>query len=338
MTWRRSFQAALALLAILLVLATLIPTIVSNQWWIRIFVFPQVQITGLLILVALLVPFVFNMKKAPGLTLAAALVASIVYQLQYLLLYTPLWAKQIETAEACPADRAIRVLVLNVRAGDVANPPVLDVIAETRPDLFLALETEPEWLERMAVLGEQFEHRVEVPRPDAWGMALYSRLPLAGTEVRYLVDDYVPSIKTRIELGPQQSFNFYGLHPKPPLMHDTARGDAEVIRAGREIAASSQPAILAGDLNDVPWSYTTQRFLRISGMLDPRVGRAFDPTFWPDKPLLGWPLDHAFATGHFSLARFDPLPDVGSDHAPLLADFCYRGARTEELGRSAATG
>lgn len=105
-------------------------------------------------------------------------------------------------------------------------------------------------------------------------------------------------------------------------MHGTAKGDAELIRAGREIAASPVPAILAGDLNDVPWNYTTQRFQEISGMGDPRVGRAFDATFWPDKPLLGWPLDHAFASEEFRLIRFDPMSDVGSDHLPLFAAFC----------------
>lgn len=311
-----------AILGGLLILATLIPIIVSNQWWIRIFVFPQAQIAILLLLVTLAAPFAFSLRRPVGLTVMAALLASLAYQLHYLLPYTPLWAKQLAGAAECPAESRIRILVLNVKEADPANPEVLELLAETRPDLFLAMETEPEWLRRMAVLREAFPQVVTAARPGAWGMALFSRLPLVGPEVRYLVDDYVPSIETGVRLRSGERISFYGLHPKPPLMHDTARGDAEVIRAGREIARGDGPAVLAGDLNDVPWSYTTQRFLEISGMQDPRVGRAFDATFWPVRPLIGWPLDHAYVTEGLQVVRFDPMRDVGSDHLPLLAEFC----------------
>lgn len=321
-------RGALGLLAALLVLTTLIPLIVSNQWWIRIFVFPQAQIAVLLLIVALIVPFVFGMRRPAGLALMAVLLACLVYQLQYLLRYSPLWPEQMEDAGACPAERRVRVLVLNVKEGDVANPPTLDLVSEVRPDLFLAVETEPVWLERMAALRQSFPHVVAAPRGGAWGMTLFSRLPLEGAKVRYLVDDYVPSIKARVRLPSGQRFDFYGLHPKPPLMHDTARGDAELLRAGREIAAAGAPAILAGDLNDVPWSHTTRRFHEISGMRDPRAGRAFDATFRPDLPIPTWPLDHVFGSGQFELIVFDPLRDVGSDHAPVLAIFC--------LGREAS--
>ena len=73
---------------------------------------------------------------------------------------------------------------------------------------------------------------------------------------------------------------FYGLHPKPPLGNSiVARGDAEILFAGREIRQRTAPALLAGDLNDVPWSHTLQRFQKESKMRDPRVGRGLYPTY-----------------------------------------------------------
>ena len=157
-------------------------------------------------------------------------------------------------------------------------------------------------------------------------MMLFSRLPLGNPEVRYLVDGYVPSIRADVRLRSGAELAFHGIHPKPPFGSDVEKGDTELIRAGREIRRSALPDVLAGDLNDVPWSRTTRIFHEIAGTLDPRVGRGLYPTFKTDAPLMSWPLDHIFATSEFTMVAFERLPDVGSDHYPILATLCHRPA------------
>ena len=110
----------------------------------------------------------------------------------------------------------------------------------------------------------------------------------------------------------------------PPLLHSSAKGEAEILRVGQEIGKSDQPAILAGDLNDVPWGDTAQQFQKVAGMVDPRVGRGFGATYKANSLLMRWPLDHAYFTPNFHLLRFGPLRDVGSDHYPLLTELCLR--------------
>lgn len=317
-------SAIIWILALLLIAATLIPLINTNQWWLRVFIFPQAQFTILLLLVALAVPFLLDMRRSAPKILLITVAASLVYQLQYLLPYTPLWPVEARTAQACPAEKRLRLLILNVQAGDNASAQTLSLVRRTAPDLFLAVETESAWVRAMAPLQDRYPQVVSAPREDAWGMMLYSRLPLVSPKVRYLVEDYVPSIKTGVRLPSGDIFTFYGLHPKPPLMHDSTQGDAELIRAGREIRNNRAPAILAGDLNDVPWGRTNQLFQMISGMADPRVGRAFDASFKVDNPIARWPLDHVFVTPEFGVLAFEPLGDVGSDHFPVLAELCYR--------------
>ena len=308
----------------LLIVATLIPLIESQRWWVRVFIFPQAQFAIVLVLILLIIPFLFSMRRAKLRLLVIAVAACLSYQLSYILPYTPFWLKEARSAESCARSDRVRVLILNVREGNEDEEPVLDLVRAVKPDLFLAVETDSHWARELRPLEEEFRHVVSAPRDTPWGLTLYSRLPLVSPEVRYLVDNYVPSIKTGVQARSGLSFDFYGLHPMPPMMHSSAKGEAEVLRAGREIGKNDQPAILAGDLNDVPWGDTAQRFKRISGMADPRVGRAFDATYKANNPLMRWPLDYAYITRNISVNGFTPLPDVGSDHFPLLADFCLR--------------
>ncbi len=310
--------------AVLLAIATLIPLIESHQWWVRIFIFPQAQFAILLALVAVAIIFVFPMNRTGPKLLLMGVAACLIYQLSYLLRYTPLWDKEAQSAPSCaPGDR-LKVLVLNVREGNEEEGPILDLVREVDPDLFLAVETDRHWARQLRPLEESLPHIVSAPRDTPWGLSLYSRLPLVSPQVRYLVEGYVPSIRTGVQLSSGKEITFYGLHPKPPLMHSSAKGEAEVLRAGREIARSEQPVILAGDLNDVPWGEAAQRFKRVSGMADPRVGRAFDATYKADNPLMRWPLDYVYVSPDFGVIRFEPLANVGSDHFPLLADLCLR--------------
>jgi endonuclease/exonuclease/phosphatase (EEP) superfamily protein YafD len=113
----------------------------------------------------------------------------------------------------------------------------------------------------------------------------------------------------------------YGLHPEPPAPSEAETSlprDAELVLAGREVAESQPPTIVAGDLNDVAWSHTSRLFRRISRMLDPRIGRGMYNTFHARHWLLRWPLDHVFLSDTFLLRRLQRLPYFGSDHFPMF--------------------
>ena len=318
--WLRWIVGALAAL---LLAAVVIPIFEDNSWWVRILIFPQAQFAILLVLVAIAVPFVFPMRHTGPKLLLGVVVAALVYQATYLLPFTPLWASNARQVESCSPENRLRVLVLNVREGNEKAEPVIELVERVQPDVFLALEIDSYWARNLQPLNASLPHVVSASRDSPWGLMLFSRLPLLSPEVRYLVEDYVPSIKAGVQLASGEVINFYGLHPKPPLMHSSSQGDAEVLRAGREIRQSGEPAILAGDLNDVPWSYAQEHFREVSGMVDPRLGRAFDATYKADNPFMRWPLDYVYFTPDFALIAFDPLGDVGTDHFPLLASLCY---------------
>jgi len=160
--------------------------------------------------------------------------------------------------------------------------------------------------------------------PNTYGMILMSRLPMHG-RLGHVLQPGIPSADVALRLPGGEMVRLHGLHPEPPMPgDDSGERDAELVTVGRLIRAEGHAAIVVGDLNDVAWSRTSRIFRDVAGMVDPRVGRGFYPTFNARYPLLRWPLDHMFVTSHFELMQIDLLPDIGSDHFPIFFRLCLK--------------
>jgi endonuclease/exonuclease/phosphatase (EEP) superfamily protein YafD len=211
------------------------------------------------------------------------------------------------------------------------------MVAERRPDIVLLLEPNAWWEERMRVLEKDgYPHTVKEPRDNKYGMLLYSRLPLVHPEVKYLLRDGIPSMHMRIQLRSGTLVWLHGVHPEPPSPTEADSSlprDAELLIVGREVKGRKIPTIVAGDLNDVAWSYTTRLFQKTSGLLDPRKGRGMFNTFHAKIPLMRWPLDHVFHSDHFLLGDMQRLRAFGSDHFPVYVRLVLQpGAESLQQG------
>jgi len=320
----RAFQGSLLGLGGLLLLATLLPLIRTDAWWVRVLDFPRAQIAALLVLV-LAAWLGFGGRSLPALGFAAALLLAGGYQLARMLPFTTLAPVEMRAASCEPGGR-ITVMVANVLMPNRGADALLRIVDEADPDLLLVVETDAWWDGRLRVLDARYPHSVKRPLENTYGMHLFSRLPLRGVELRALVEPDVPSVRAEVQLPGGAWIDFHGVHPRPPKPgQDSGPRDAELLIVGREMHETRHPAIVAGDMNDVAWSSTTSLFKRIGGALDPRVGRGTFATFSAKLPrLLRWPLDHVFATPEFGLAELRLLPHFGSDHLPFLITLCHR--------------
>ena len=153
-------------------------------------------------------------------------------------------------------------------------------------------------------------------------MLLYSNYELVNPEVKYLVDDSIPSIHSLLILPSGKKVQLRAIHPTPPMpQHNpsSADRDAEMMRVAKLVKEAEIPVIVTGDFNDVAWSNTTTLFQEVSGLLDPRKGRGFYNTFSADSWIMRWPLDHLFVSKEFRVIELLRGNDIESDHFPLYA-------------------
>jgi len=312
--------------------ASFLPLIETNAWWVRYADFPRLQLGTVIValLVALLAvgrPAGKRARAAAVLAVALPAVAAVGYHAAKLYPYTRLAAYAAAGVEECPAERTLSVMVANVQKRNENAPAFLRLVEDVDPDVLLVMETDAWWDRHLSPLRSTFPEAVQhIPDSHgAFGMHLFSKLPLAAPAFRFLFDVYTPTLFTGIELPNGVMVQFLGLHPRPPLAwtQSTTLRDAQLLSAGLEARSSERPTILAGDFNAAPWEPVTRRSVRIGGLLDPRIGRGFYPTFRTGNLLISWPLDQILHQEAFGLLDFERLPDFGSDHFPVFARLCH---------------
>jgi endonuclease/exonuclease/phosphatase (EEP) superfamily protein YafD len=218
------------------------------------------------------------------------------------------------------------MVMSNVQAENQQYDRWMQVVTAEDPDLILAVEINDAWQQVLSSLRDRYPHMVARPQDNYYGMTLLSKLPLIDPRVRFVVQDDIPSIHTGVQLRSGEVVHVVGVHPRPPEPVrdvDATPRDAELVVIGRQLDEVGRPCIIAGDLNDVAWSFTTDLFLRISGLLDPRVGRGMFNSYNAKNPLFRFPLDHVFHSNAFRMVDLRRLDAVGSDHFPMLIELSY---------------
>ena len=332
-------EIALAVVGVFAVVATALPLVRSEAWWIRAFEFPRAQIAilGLGAIVGL--PALDGELAAPWRAVVALAGIAVAYQAWCIRPYSRLARREVEASRRAPGPTTLTLLVSNVLQTNRDAGRLLDLVGREEPDLVLLLETDEWWARATAPLRASHPHVVAHPIGNTYGLLLYSRLELLSPEVRFLVEDDVPSVHARVRLRGGGEVTLHGLHPRPPAPQENDRSterDAELLLVAEAVRDARGPVVVAGDLNDVAWSRTTRRFQHISGLLDPRIGRGLYGTFPARLPFLRWPLDHVFHSSDFRLQTLRVLPSVGSDHLPVLVTLSHEPDAAGEQPRPQA--
>lgn len=318
----RILRWLLLLLALIGVVATILPFLPQDTWWIRALDLPRLELLVAMVLVGLALALV-SPRNAINWVMIVTLLLSVSYDAFLLLPFSPVVSLQVAHADACPQESRLRLFEVNVQMTNRHDDRLLDMVRKAAPDVAWFQETDDWWEHELAPLGSDMPFDIAQTQPNYYGVHLYSRLKLNDPKIHFMTESRNPSVFTDVTLRSGQNVRLYAIHPRPAQVgQSTAERDAQLMTVALAARDDASPHVVAGDMNSVPWEGVIQRTLRIGQFLDPRVGRALDITWNAHSLVLKWPLDQILSDRRLTLLSLQVLPAFGSDHQPLLAEFC----------------
>lgn len=320
-------QYSLVFLTIGILCMTFIYFLPSKKWWVEGWDFLRIQVLVLSLSTALILWI--DAENAVSYRLNVLLILLLLgcslFHLYKIYPFTRISGTEVDAIDVKQVESPLSILVSNVQQSNTNYEKAVKTIREKDPDIVCLIETNEEWQDQLKVLVDEYPYKVLHPLENTYGMILLSKFKIVQSNILHLVDSEVPSIEAEIEYSDGRHLRLYCVHPipsAPPIVSRTStksvQKDRELTILAKRSTGYSGPKIVFGDLNDVGWSKTTEKFQKISGLLDPRKGRGFYNTFPATFSIFRFPLDHVFFSKHFHLIDMAVLDSIGSDHLPFF--------------------
>lgn len=304
-----------------------------EYWWIRIFDYPKLQMIVFMLIALLLYSIGTSGSGLWDKIYLVLLSITIIYQMYKVKPYTHLTKLQVLAAEKNNPENYFSMVHCNVLMTNRDNERCIREITRYTPDVILVVEADKWWQKALKPLESEYPYLAHLPLENTYGMLLYSKLKLENKDFIFLVEKDIPSLNPLITLRSGVKVNCFFIHPKPPVPPEATSSitrDAELIMVAKSVRKSKMPVITAGDLNDVGWSHTSELFQKVSGLLDPRIGRGMFATFNANNKFFRWPLDHIFHSKDFKVVNIKRLDYIGSDHFTIYINLSYEPEKSDK--------
>ncbi len=308
------------------VLVTLFRFVSLDYWWVRVFDFPHIQLT-ILSIIAFFAYFIkFDFKIRNDYIFSTVLLLCMAYHISRIYIYTPLAPLEAMNSSE-DSKKSISVFTANVLQENKEKSLLVSEIDKFNPNIVLLTETNNDWIKYVSNnISEEYKYSIKKPMDNTYGMVLYSKNKLIDSQIKFLVEENIPSIHTKVLLDDNTIFQLYCIHPTPPMPQHNPKSsdrDSEMMQTAILSMQSKLPTIVLGDFNDVAWSQTTILFQNVSGLLDPRQGRGLYNSYDANNFLLRWPLDHIFISPEFRVKSFEKGEHINSDHFPIYLELSF---------------
>ncbi|NIP93638.1 MAG: hypothetical protein GWO24_09345, partial [Akkermansiaceae bacterium] len=111
---------------------------------------------------------------------------------------------------------SLRVVCFNVLTSNTGFAAVRDYLGTSEADFILLLETNRAWTSALAPLETRYPYSLTEPREDNFGMAFYSRHPIASHQFHTVEGSRVPCLRAVVSVNGEE-VEVVGGHPVPPV-------------------------------------------------------------------------------------------------------------------------
>ena len=212
----------------------------------------------------------------------------------------------------------ITILHANVRRSNSDTTRFVELVNSEQPDLLVMQEATPEWLAALGAIRSSYPYKVEEPRDDPFGIALFSKFPLDRTAVIASDPLGFPDIVARALIGGKR-LNIISTHPMPPIgSFNYGARNLQLDAVAKLAARTPAPLVVIGDLNITMWADHYRKFEEASSLANARKGFGIKPT-WPLFFLPAMiPIDHCLVSDDVYVHEMTSGSGIGSDHLPII--------------------
>jgi endonuclease/exonuclease/phosphatase (EEP) superfamily protein YafD len=217
--------------------------------------------------------------------------------------------------------QAISFLQINVNNRNERYEDVLHYVGETKPDVLLITELNDPWKKAFDSLTE-YKYSCTAPRPDTYGIAVYSKRELIDAQVKVYGSFGHPSIVCKVE-NADQPMTLVHTHIQGPIkLYGFDWHREQILIMAKELKKLDKPLVVTGDTNSTPWTYLLSGLMKECDLVDTRSGFGMQLS-WP-APINFWkypfvliPIDNCFVTPEIDVLERNVGPFIGSDHYPI---------------------
>lgn len=302
---RPALRLGVALAAAASLIASALP-LVARWWWVfDLFTHFRFQLIALQ--AAIVVALAWQRRLRLAVLVLIVLAGNLVATRDYLV---PRQAGE-------PAIADLRIMTTNVLAENRHGDGLIAQVERELPTVLAIIEFTPSWAIRLGALHELYPYRIEVPRFDHYGIALFAREPIRAQGILDLGG--TPAIDARLDT--RGELRVIVVHTFAPITRERAARQQQQLELLATLATEARDdLVVLGDLNISPFSPRYGAMLERAGLHDSLVGHG--PTLtWPTYlPVLGIVLDHCLLGPGWDSIAYRRQAAYGSDHYAITVD------------------
>lgn len=226
----------------------------------------------------------------------------------------------------CKDAASFKVFYANVQQDAPDRASTKAQLAAGDFDLIGLVETDSHWLEELTKYTSNFNHKIERPRDDKFGLAIYSKYPFKEVRPADFFGDSASALSAQISVPKIGEVEVVLMHAAPPLSKDAFASNKLLFRrVSTFVRHVSGPTIVMGDFNATPHSNFYARMVEGAELEHVFWGRGFPRTWnaytWGERFML----DHVLTKGGFEVSNLSIAPV--SDHFSYSAALNYNQCR-----------